>query len=140
MLHLIAVHRQSAQGFRRAADQVDDRAISNLFGQIAEQRSRHAEELRRKVRGRRKKKKAAFRLPPASRVQRQILRLRGALDLGDRSTVLMEAERGESVIKRQYETLIEATVDRDDVHQVLSRQYAEVNRQHHELSGLRAAR
>lgn len=131
---LIEINIDSAKGLREAADAIDHDQLESLFLQISVSRDAQATELQHFLRMNDEEPEDDGSV--AGAVHRKWLELRAAINSGDPKVVLIEAERGEDVIKGKYENLLKETAG-SAMNDVLMRQYAEVKRQHDLVRDLR---
>ena len=133
---LTKINRDSAAGFKDAADVVANDKLKSLFMTIAQQRVEFARELNAYV----DLNEGDTELTSTWKgmFHRWWLDLRGKLSDGDAYAVLAEAERGEDKIKEMYEESIKQTAG-NPLNEVLLKQYAEVKKGHDTIRDLRDA-
>lgn len=134
---LVHVNKDSAAGFREAADAVGDRFLAADFRVWAADRTRQADELSERLthHGQEAPEDESW----LASLHQAWLKLRSALSSGDPSAVLAEVERGEDKIKAKYEEVLRATPG-SAVHEVVHRQYGSVKAVHDRIRQLRDAR
>lgn len=106
--NLIQTCRDGEQGFRTAADHVQDVPVRSLFEELARERGTLADELEREVG--RLGGTAATSGSVSGALHRGWLDLKSAVSGGDKS-IISEAERGEDVAKRTFESALAESVD-----------------------------
>ena len=133
---LIQINIDSQKGFAEAADKVKDQKIATLFRQFGGERKANTTELQQIVNfnGDEPEDDGSF----AATVHRAWIDVRAALNGGDASVILTEAERGEDAIKELYEEVLQETAG-SAVNDVLTRQYAKVKAGHDKVRDLRDA-
>lgn len=133
---LLQLNIDSSNGFREAAELVDDAEIAAMFRRHAEERKRQADELQAYVELNDEKPKDEGSVRAA--MHRTWMNVRSSLQ-DDQKAVLSEAERGEDVIKHAYESTLKETAG-SAVNDVLQRQYAQVKTTHDKVRQMRDAR
>ena len=133
---LIRINIDSFDGFKEAAEEVDDVRLKQLFGEMAEERSAQATELQNYVEwnGKDAEDDGSF----SAAFHRAWIEVRSTLSGGDACAILSEAERGEDVIKDAYEDALETTAG-SAMNDVLMAQYAKVKAGHDRIRDLRDA-
>ncbi|MCB1041283.1 MAG: PA2169 family four-helix-bundle protein [Acidimicrobiales bacterium] len=127
----------SVNGFREAAERVEDRQVAELFRCLATDRAQFADQLSQYV-------AINNEQPPTegswlASLHRVWLDLRGRLSGGDASGILAEAERGEDYIKSAYEKALKETAG-SPVNDVLLHQYRVVKEGHDRVREMRGSR
>lgn len=134
---LVQINIDSANGFREAADAVDDSALASEFRVWAVDRTRQAEELGKYVN---LNDEEVNREGSWSAAMHQTwIKMRAALNGGDPYVVLVEAERGEDQIMEKYEEVLKQTAG-SAMNSILQRQYADVKSVHDRVRDLRDSR
>ncbi|WP_339742432.1 PA2169 family four-helix-bundle protein [uncultured Rubinisphaera sp.] len=131
---LIRANIDSYDGFREAAEEIDDKNLSALFSQIAHDRSSLATELQNYVEW--NGEEAEDDGSVAASVHRTWIDIRAKLNGGDAYVILIEAERGEDHIKEAYEDVLKDTAG-SAMNDVLTEQYSIVNAGHDKIRDLR---
>lgn len=131
---LVRINIDSAEGFEKAAELVDAPSYTDLFHDAAGRRRAHAHELRDLLAM--NEEDAADSGSIKAQVHRWWMSLRGKVEQDSVRTMLIEAERGEDVIKGLYEDAIHETTG-SAVNDVLHRQYREVKETHDRVRDLR---
>jgi uncharacterized protein (TIGR02284 family) len=130
---LVETCKDGANGFRTAADGVEDASLKRLFSSYAEQRSQFASELERLV--------TSLGGDPADTghiagaVHRGWINLKAAITGKDDGAVMSEAERGEDFAKDRYQAALEKTLP-TDVRAAVERQYMQVKEAHDHVRSL----
>ncbi len=132
---LVQVNIDSRDGFRHAAGEIKEVAVSNMFMQMADEREHQAQELKSLValNGEQPENAGSF----AASAHRTWMDLRTALG-GGLQVVLDEAERGEDYIKAKYEDALKKNAG-TAASDVLHRQYAAVKAAHDRVRDMRDA-
>lgn len=133
---LLRVNIDSENGFRDAAEQVDDVALKRIFTQYADERQANASELKQFVEFNGEAPVESGSIMAA--IHRTWMDLKAALSLNDAKAVLNEAERGEDHIMHMYEDVLTETAG-SAVHDVLQHQYVKVKAAHDAVRDLRDA-
>lgn len=131
---LIRYNLDSVEGFKHAADQIDEPKVETVFREIANERSQFADQLQQFV-------DFNFEEPvkegsAMAALHRTWLNVRSALNGGDVYPVLAEAERGEDYIKAAYENTLKETAG-SAMNDVLQTQYASVKAAHDKVRDMR---
>jgi uncharacterized protein (TIGR02284 family) len=134
---LVQVNIDSAEGFRNAAEAIDDKTLASDFRVWAADRTRQADDLARYVEM--NDESAPEERSWGAALHQTWLDLRAAVSAGDAHAVLAEAERGEDHIKSMYEEVLKDTAG-SGVNDVLQRQYKSVKGVHDRVRDLRDAR
>lgn len=134
---LIETCKDGANGFRTAADGVEDASLKRLFASYAEQRAQFAAELERLV--------TSLGGSPADSghvagaVHRGWINLKSAVTGKDDGAVISECERGEDFAKERYQKALESTLP-VDVRATVERQYMQVKEAHDHVRSLERTR
>ncbi|BBO35747.1 PA2169 family four-helix-bundle protein [Lacipirellula parvula] len=133
---LIQINIDSQKGFCEVADKLKDKQLAALFKQLGDERRTNTSELQQIVNynGEKPQDDGSF----AATVHRAWIDVRAAINGGDASVILNEAERGEDAIKEMYEDVLKETAG-SAVNDVLTRQYAKVKAGHDKVRDLRNA-
>jgi uncharacterized protein (TIGR02284 family) len=134
---LIQINIDSRDGFRYAAECLQDVALSNTFERFASERQRQADELAGYLEwnGEESPRTGSF----AAAVHRSWISIRELLSSDNVYAVLAEAERGEDYIKQAYEDALRKTAG-SALNDVLLHQFAAVKQVHDRVRVLRDAR
>lgn len=130
---LIETLKDGQNGFKSAAADVKDMRVKSVFTELAHDRTRLAGELQSEVSrlgGDPEKSGSA-----SAAVHRGWINLKSVLGGGEKS-ILDEAERGEDVAVKSFETALQAKLP-PEVAGVVRRQYDEVKKAHDKVRGLR---
>jgi uncharacterized protein (TIGR02284 family) len=133
---LLRVNIDSENGFRDAAEQVEDVALRRIFRQFADERQNNSAELKQFVEF--NGENAAEDGTVMAALHRTWMDLKAAVSANDAKAVLTEAERGEDHIKQMYEDILSETAG-SGVNDVLQQQYAKVKAAHDIVRDLRDA-
>jgi uncharacterized protein (TIGR02284 family) len=133
---LIQINIDSRDGFRQAAESLDDLTLRSAFEQLAQDRDVQADDLARYVawNGEMPRREGSF----AATVHRAWMQIREMLSSDDRHAMLSEAERGEDAIKAAYEKALKNSAG-SAMNDVLLRHYAAVKTSHDRIRDLRDA-
>lgn len=135
---LIETLKDGQEGFRQAAEAVEDPELKSLFHEYSLQRSRFAGELQSE----------ALRLGEtepedsssvAGAMHRTWINLKSAIAKHDNHAILAECERGEDSAVKQYQEAMEDDDLTAPVREIISRQYAGVKSAHDRVKQLRDA-
>ena len=135
---LIETLKDGQEGFRQAAEAVEDPDLKSLFHEYSLQRSRFAGELQSE----------ALRLgetepedssSAAGAMHRTWINLKSAIATRDNHAILAECERGEDSAVKEYEEAMEDEDLTAPVREIISRQYTEVKSAHDRVKQLRDA-
>lgn len=131
---LVQTNIDARDGFRFAANEIENAAISAAFEHFANQRQEQADELASFVEcnGEEARREGSY----SAAVHRTWMNVRELLSGNDTNAILSEAERGEDYIKEAYETTLRSTAG-SAVNDVLTRQYAQVKAAHDRVKMLR---
>ena len=131
---LIRYNIDSFDGFREAAEDVDDSAVASLFRELAGERSQMATELQKHVE--KNDRDAEEDGTVMAAVHRAWIKVRAKINGGDAHPILCEAEKGEDYIKAAYEEVLKDTAG-SAVNDLLTQQYAKVKAGHDRVRDLR---
>jgi uncharacterized protein (TIGR02284 family) len=135
---LIETLKDGQEGFRQAAEAVEDPELKSLFHEYSLQRSRFAGELQSEAL-RLGETKPEDSSSAAGAMHRTWINLKSAIAKRDNHAILAECERGEDSAVKEY---LEAMEDEDltaPVREIISRQYSEVKSAHDRVKQLRDA-
>jgi uncharacterized protein (TIGR02284 family) len=135
---LIETLKDGQEGFRQAAEAVEDPELKSLFHEYSLQRSRFAGELQSEAL-RLGETKPEDSSSAAGAMHRTWINLKSAIAKRDNHAILAECERGEDSAVKEY---LEAMEDEDltaPVREIISRQYTEVKSAHDRVKQLRDA-
>jgi uncharacterized protein (TIGR02284 family) len=135
---LIETLKDGQEGFRQAAEAVENLELKSLFNEFSLQRSRFAGELQSQAvaLGESKPEDSGS---AAGAMYRAWINLKSAIGKHDDHAILAECERGEdSAIKEYLEAMKEENLA-GPVRDIISRQYAEVQNAHDRIKQLRDA-
>ena len=135
---LIETLKDGQEGFRQAAEAVEDPELKSLFNEYSLQRARFAGELQSDAIGL-GESNPEKRSSAAGAMHRAWIDLKSAITKHDDHAILAECERGEDSAIKEYQTAMEEEELAAPVREVISRQYAEVKRAHDRIKYLRDA-
>lgn len=133
---VISVCKDAEQGFKGAANAVENPVYKTLFNEYAAQRAAFATELQTAVRG-----MGAEPSEPsgaAGTVHAGWMALKGVLTGHSEHQILEETERGEDLSVRTYRDAIAKDLP-FDLRQIIETQYAQVMQAHNRIRSLRDA-
>ncbi len=133
---LIRANIDSYNGFHESAEELKDERLATLVRSIGDERSAVASELQQYVEF--NGKEAEDDGSVAAKTHRIWINIRGKLNGGDATVILIEAERGEDHIKEAYEDVLKDTAG-SAMNDVLTAQYAKVKAGHDKIRDLRDA-
>lgn len=131
---LIQVTRDSEEGFRTAANNVQDAFLKQLFQDKAESCNSAISDLQEKVLEMNGDPEESGSLLGA--MHRGWVNIKGSLTGKDDYAILVECERGEDVIKAAYSKALESDLD-EDIRPIIQRQYEDVIKDHDTIRDLR---
>lgn len=131
---LLTLNIDSRDGFREAAEKIDDVSIGSLCQAMAAQRQTQADELAQllEVRAERVERDGSI----SAAVHRIWMDIREALSTDNTHAILAEAERGEDHIKEAYENALKE-IPSGSVRDLLMRHYSQVTAAHDRIRMLR---
>jgi uncharacterized protein (TIGR02284 family) len=132
---LIETLKDGQEGFRQAAEAVEDRELKSLFNEFSLQRSRFAGELQSQAvsLGESKPEESSS---AAGAMHRAWINLKSAIAKHDDHAILAECERGEDSAVKEYKEAMEEDLAAP-VREIIVRQYAEVQSAHDRIKQLR---
>jgi uncharacterized protein (TIGR02284 family) len=133
---LIETLKDGQEGFRQAAEAVEDPELKSLFNEYSLQRAHFAGELQSEAMGL-GESKPEDSSSAAGAMHRAWIGLKGAISKHDDHAILAECERGEDSAMKEYEEALEEKNLIGPVRDIVSRQYAEVQRAHDRIKELR---
>ena len=129
--------KDSEEGYRTAADGVNDQTTKTLFERYAEQRHRMNEDLKHCIR------QMGAEPPVGGSVEGRIYRIwsgvKSALSRDDVLAMLEECERGEDITKKEFREALDAGLP-SDVRPALESMYTQVLEAHDQVKALRDLR
>ena len=134
---LIETLKDGQEGFKQAASGVDDPQLQTMFESFALQRSRFAGELQNEV-VRLGEPEPEDSSSATGAMHRAWINIKSAVTDRDRHAILAEAERGEDAAVAAYKDALEDDLPAP-IREVVTRQSADVNAAHDEISNLRDA-
>lgn len=131
--NLIETCRDGQEGFKSAAEGVNDEELKRLFYSYSRQRASFAGELQDEVR--RLGGEPDTTGSVTASLHRGWMDLRAAVTGGEESSILAECGRGETAALANYRAALAADLPAN-VRQVVERQFAEVKEAHNRISNL----
>lgn len=133
---LIETLKDGQEGFRQAAEAVQNPELKSLFNEFSMQRSRFAGELQSQAiaLGESKPEDSSS---AAGAMHRAWINLKAAIAKRDDHAILAECERGEDSAVKEYKEAMEEENLAAPVREIVSRQYAEVQSAHDRIKELR---
>ena len=132
---LIETCRDGQEGFRAAAEDVQNPDYKSLFSTLSIQRQEFVIELQGQVRERGKEAEGAGSV--AGALHRGWIHLKSSATLGDEHAILEECERGEDFALKSYREALESADLPPHVRAVIERQFMAVKEAHDRVRGLR---
>ena len=134
---IIELNIDSSEGFKSAAEKIENNDIAGYFRQCSARRGQFAEQLKRVVDLNDADTPESGTLKGT--LHRWWLDIRGTVQSGDEHAVLAEAERGEDAIKQEYEDVLKKTAG-SPLNAILTDQYSSVKESHDTIRDMRDAR
>jgi uncharacterized protein (TIGR02284 family) len=131
--NLIETCRDGQEGFKTAAEGVDNSELKELFQAYSRQRAGFVGELQDEVRRLGGEPDATGSVTAS--LHRGWMGLRAALTGGDESSVLSECERGEDAAMSNYRAAFNVDLPAS-VRQMVERQFAEIKEAHNHIRNL----
>lgn len=131
--NLIETCEDGAQGFRTAAEGLQDSATQELFRQYARERAQCAAELRAEVRRLGGNPEEGGSVSGA--VHRGWMNIKTAIAGKSDSAIIAEAERGEDVAVASYQNALKSALPLE-VDTIVRRQFAQIKATHDRVRGL----
>lgn len=133
---VISINRDAEQGFRGAAQAVNDPAVKQMFAQYAAQRAQFAVELQNAVRS------LGFDVIDPQGLGGMLhaswMSLKGILTRHDAHAILVEAEKGEDSSLKTYRVALSKTLT-PGIAAIIERQFGEIEAAHGRIRTLRDA-
>jgi len=135
---LIETLKDGQEGFRQAAEAVEDPELKSLFNEFSLQRARFAGELQSEAvtMGESEPEKSGS---TAGALHRSWINLKAAIAKRDDHAILEECERGEDSAVHEYQDALEDQDLTGPVREIISRQYEKVKSVHDRIKQLRDA-
>src|SRR3954463_1921449 len=134
---LIETLKDGQEGFKQAAEGVNDPKLKSLFRDYSQQRSRFAAALQSEAR-REGETEPENSSSAAGALHRGWINLKSAVTGGDEHTILAECERGEDSAVEQYKKALDNGLT-PAAQELVSRQFAEIKAAHDRIKSLRDA-
>jgi uncharacterized protein (TIGR02284 family) len=135
---IIETLKDGQEGFRQAAEAVEDPELRSLFNECSLQRARFVGELQSEAvtLGESKPEDSGS---TAGALHRSWINLKGAIAKRDDHAILAECERGEDSAVHEYEEALEEENLTGPVREIISRQFERVKSVHDRIKQLRDA-
>lgn len=132
--NLIETCKDGQQGFKDAAEGVDNSQLKTVFYDYSQQRARFAGELQDAVRnlGGEPEDSASF----SGSIHRGWINIKSAVTGSDETAILNECERGEDVAVKEYQKALDQDLP-ENIAEVVRRQYGEIQEAHDRIKNLR---
>ena len=134
---LIETLKDGQEGFKQAAEGVNDPKLKSLFLDYSQQRSRFAAALQGEAR-RHGENDPETSSSAAGALHRGWINLKSAITGGNEHTILAECERGEDSAVEEYKKALENGLT-PAAQELVSRQFAEIKAAHDRIKSLRDA-
>jgi uncharacterized protein (TIGR02284 family) len=133
---LIETLKDGQEGFRQAAEAVQDPSLKSLFSEYSLQRSRFAGELQNEAitLGEHDPEQSSS---TAGAMHRAWINLKSAISTRDDHTILEECERGEDSAVKEYREALEKQDLSSPIRDIISRQFTQVQSAHDRIKELR---
>jgi len=135
--NLIETLKDGQQGFKEAAESVNDPQLKSLFHDYAQQRARFLVELRSKAQNP-DEREPNVSGSTAGALHRGWINLKSVLSKGDDHAILAECERGEDSAVEEYQKAVNNGLSAR-VREIVSRQYTDIKATHDHIRDLRDA-
>src|SRR3954452_19350003 len=135
--NLIETLKDGQEGFKQAAEGVNDPKLKSLFRDYSQQRARFAAALQSEAppHG---ENKPETNSSAAGALHRGWINLKSAITGGEEHTILAECERGEDSAVEEYKKALEDGLT-PAAQELVSRQFAEIKAAHDRIKSLRDA-
>lgn len=132
--NLIETCKDGQEGFKDAAEGVENTEIKKVFYDYSQQRSQFAGELQQLVRGMggEPEESSSF----SGSIHRGWINIKSIVTGKDETAILNECERGEDVALKQYKEALDEELP-ENVSEVVRRQYIAVQTAHDRIKALR---
>lgn len=132
--NLIETCKDGQEGFKDAAEGVENSNLKRVFYEYSQQRSQFSGELQQLVRelGSEPEDSSSF----TGSIHRGWLNIKSVITGNDETSILNECERGEDVAVNEYKKALAEALPQN-ISEVVQRQYAEVQAAHDQIKGLR---
>lgn len=134
---LIETLKDGQQGFKQAAEGVNDSKLKSLFRDYSDQRSRFVTSLQTEAR-KFGEAKPEDESSAAGALHRGWINLKSAVTGGDEHAILAECERGEDSAVEEFQKAVADDLP-PALQEIVSRQYAEIKATHDRIRDLRDA-
>jgi uncharacterized protein (TIGR02284 family) len=134
---LIQTCRDGQEGFKEAAENVDNQDLRNFFDNESQHRARFVNELQHQVNALGGEPDTAG--SPAGALHRAWIEVKGTLTGKDDKAILSEVERGEDSAVKAYETELAKALP-ENCRPIVERQYRAIKATHDQVRQMRDAR
>ncbi len=134
--NLIETNKDGQEGFKQAAEGIEDSSLKSLFYEIGQQRSQNAGELQGLVRQLGGDPETSS--STAGALHRSWINIKSLVTGKDEAGILAEAERGEDSAKKAYKDALAGSLSAD-VLSVVQKQADQVMKDHDRIRDLRDA-
>lgn len=128
---LIETLKDGQEGFRQAAEAVNNEDLKSVFANYSQQRARFAKELQSQAETEPEESSSAIGV-----IHRTWIGLKSALSGGDEHAILAECERGEDSAVAEYKKAMDDDLS-PSLREIVSSQYRDVQAAHDEIKNLR---
>lgn len=132
--NLIETNKDGQEGFKDAAEGIDNSELKTTFYKYSQQRSKFAGELQSLVREMGGDPEDSSSL--SGSIHRGWINIKSAVTGKDETAILNECERGEDVAKKQYKEALDEALP-ENANEVVRRQFDEVLKAHDDIKALR---
>lgn len=131
--HLIEICEDGREGYKQAAENIENPELQQLFGQYSQQRARYASELRDEVRRLGGEPEDEGSVTGA--LHRGWINIKSALTSQDLEAVVAECERGEDTALEDYKQALESPLPAN-LQPMIREQYDGVRQAHDRIRSL----
>ena len=135
--NLIETLKDGQEGFKQAAEGVNDPQLKAVFDEYSRQRGRFAAELRSRAQSA-DEREFEMSGSAAGALHRGWINLKSALTRGDDHSILAECERGEDSAVEEFRKALNNGLSAP-VQEIVSRQYVQIKEAHDRVKNLRDA-
>ena len=132
---MIETLKDGQEGFKQAAEGVNDPQLKALFNDYSHQRSRFATQLQSQAQSLGEPEPETSSTATGA-LHRAWINLKSAVTRGDDHAILAECERGEDSAVEAYREAVDSNLS-TPVRDIVSRQYAEIKNAHDRIKHLR---
>ena len=136
--NLVQILHDGQEGFRKASEGVKDAQLKELFSRFSLQRAEFSGQLENELRNLGEEDPQDEGSTVAGTAHRVWIDLKAAITGNDAHAILAEAERGEDAAKDAYKNALAEELPAP-LHELVSKQAAQVQKAHDEVKALRDA-